>query len=53
MTYIKDSQGEDVQCEECNMYPAEYEWWDPETDEILSICVGCRRNKDKEDITNA
>jgi hypothetical protein len=53
MTYIKDSQGEDVQCEECEMYPAEFEWRDPMTGEGKSICIECRQDKRTEDVEHA
>ena len=53
MTYMKDSQGEDIQCEECEMYPAQFEHHNPETDEWTSICVECAKKHDDQENIHA
>jgi len=53
MSYIKNSQGEDVQCEECEMYPAEFHWHDSMMDETKDICIECRQDKRSGDVERA
>ena len=50
MAYLKDSEGDDVQCDKCDMYPAEHEHVTGEgtpDEEWHDLCADCYSERPK------